>query len=142
METAGTLSNPATVVNIASAATSSMQLSTSLDSIPTMLSIASTLKNIPPANVTFVQYPGTTGGTGIFSGKVQPTLYIGNKLMALLKADKPFTLGSQGDNRGSIVKSNPKSTSKPLAGSTVINGLVGQPASEETCSKTRPLQDQ
>jgi LCP family protein required for cell wall assembly len=43
MEAAGTLSNPVTVYKIASAATSSMELSTSLDSVPTMISIASTL---------------------------------------------------------------------------------------------------
>ncbi len=67
MEQAGTLSNPVTVYKIASAASSSMQLSSSLESIPTMVSIASTLKNIPPSNVEFVQYPGTTGGTGIFA---------------------------------------------------------------------------
>jgi LCP family protein required for cell wall assembly len=142
MEQAGTLNNPATIYKIASAASTSMQLSSSLESIPTMISIASTLKNIPPSHVEFVQYPGTTGGTGIFSGKVQPTLDVGNQLMALIKADKPFTLGSQGDNRGSVVQSNPKSTSAPIAGSTVINGLVGQSASEVTCSKTRPLIDQ
>ena len=142
MEQAGTLSNPVTVYKLASAASSSMQLSSSLESIPTMISIASTLKNIPPSHVVFVQYPGTTGGTGIFSGKVQPTLYLGNQLINLIKEDKPFTLGTQGDNRGSVVQSNPTSTAAPLAGSTVINGLIGQSASEVTCSKTRPLIDQ
>ncbi len=35
-------------------------------------SIALALKNIPLERVTFVQYPGTTGGDGIYSGKVQP----------------------------------------------------------------------
>ena len=142
MEQAGTLNNPLTVYKIASAASSNMQLSSSLESIPTMVSIASTLKNIAPDHVEFVQYPGTTGGTGIFSGKVQPTLYTGNKLIALIKADKPFTLGAQGDNRGSVAKSGSTAGGKPLAGSTVLNGLVGQSASQETCSKTRPLRDQ
>jgi LCP family protein required for cell wall assembly len=142
MEASGTLSNPVTVYKIASAASSNMQLSTSLQSIPTMISIASTLKNISPSHVVFVQYPGTTGGTGIFAGKVQPTLSLGNQLIGLIKADKPFTLGTQGNNRGSIVKSNPTSTAAPLPGSTVINGLIGQSASEETCSKARPIQDQ
>jgi LCP family protein required for cell wall assembly len=142
MEQSGTLNNPVTVYKIASAASSNMQLSSSLESIPTMVSIASTLKNIPSSHVEFVQYPGTTGGTGIFSGKVQPTLSTGDKLISLIKADKPFTLGTQGDDRGSVVKSSPTPTAKPLAGSTVINGLVGQSAAEVTCSKTRPLQDQ
>jgi LCP family protein required for cell wall assembly len=146
IESAGTLNNPVTVYKIASAATSSMQLSTSLDSIPTMISIAATLKNIPPANVTFVQYPGTTGGTGIFSGKVQPTLGLGNQLFDLIKADKPFTLGTQGNNRGSVAapagSATAAPTSTPIAGATVINGLIGQSAAQATCSKTRPLIDQ
>jgi LCP family protein required for cell wall assembly len=143
MEQAGTLSNPITVYKIATAATTSMQLSSSLESIPTMISIASTLKNIPPSHVVFVQYPGTTGGSGIFSGKVQPTLSIGNQLFDLIKADKPFTLGSQGNNRGSVpVKGAPASTDAPIAGATVINGLVGQSAATETCSKARPLYKQ
>jgi LCP family protein required for cell wall assembly len=146
MESSGTLGNPLTVYKIAKAATSSMQLSTSLDSIPTMVSIASTLKNIPPANVTFVQYPGSTGGTGIFAGKVQPTLGLGNQLMDLIKSDTPFTLGTQGDNRGSVAAPSGSSTSSssaaPIAGATVINGLIGQSAATATCSKTRPLSKQ
>jgi LCP family protein required for cell wall assembly len=139
MEQAGTLSNPATVYQLASAASSSMQLSTSLDSIPTMISIASTLKNIAPSHVVFVEYPGTTGGSGIFSGKVQPTLSLGDQLMSLIKADKPYTLGAAGDNRGSVVKST---GSTAIKGATVVNGLVGQSAATVTCSKTRPLIDQ
>jgi LCP family protein required for cell wall assembly len=146
MESTGTLGNPVTVYKIAKAATSSMQLSTSLDSIPTMISIASTLKNIPPSHVTFVQYPGTTGGTGIFAGKVQPTLGLGNQLMDLIKSDTPFTLGTQGDNRGSVAAPSGSSTSSasdsPIAGATVINGLIGQSAATATCSKTRPLSKQ
>jgi LCP family protein required for cell wall assembly len=144
LEDSGTLSNPVTVYKLASAASSSMQLSTSLESIPTMVSIASALKNIPPSHVEFVQYPGTTGGSGIFAGKVQPTLSVGSQLVDAIKADKPFTLGAQGDNRGSVVKSTPTSTSTaaPLKNATVINGLVGQSAATETCSKTRPLSKQ
>ncbi len=141
LESAGTLGNPLTVYKIASAATANMQLSSSLDSIPTMIAIASALKNMSPSNIQFVQYPGTTGGTGIFSGKVQPTLSLGDQLINLVKEDKPFTLGTEGDNRGSVVQSK-GTASKPIPGSTVINGLVGQSAAEVTCSKARPLQDQ
>jgi hypothetical protein len=111
-----------------------------------MISIASTLKNIPPANVTFVQYPGSTGGTGIYAGKVQPTLGLGNQLMDLIKSDTPFVLGTQGDNRGSVAAPTGTSTSTataaPIAGATVINGLIGQSAATATCSKTRPLSKQ
>jgi LCP family protein required for cell wall assembly len=146
LESAGTLSNPLTVYKLASAATSSMQLSSSLDSVPTLISIASTLKNIPPSHVVFAQYPGSTGGTGIFAGKVQPDMALGNQLFNLIKADTPFTLGAQGENRGSVTApggtSTTPATDTPIAGATVINGLVGQSAATVTCSKTRPLKNQ
>jgi LCP family protein required for cell wall assembly len=138
MESAGTLSNPVTVYKIATAAVDNMELSTSLDSIPTMISLASTLKNIPPSHIVFVQYPGTTGGTGIFSGKVQPILSQGQELINLVKEDKPFTIGSEGNDRGSVIKS----TGAGIKGATVLNGFVGQSAATVSCSKTRPLIDQ
>jgi LCP family protein required for cell wall assembly len=145
MEDSGTLSNPLTVYKIANAATSQMQLSSSLDSVPTMISIASTLKNIPPSHVVFVQYPGSTGGSGIFTGKVQPNLTLGKQLFSLINADQPFSLGTQGQDRGSVVATGTSTTpptDTPIAGATVINGLVGQSAATVTCSKTRPLIDQ
>jgi LCP family protein required for cell wall assembly len=147
LESGGTLGNPLTVYKLASAATQHMQLSSSLDSIPTMISIASTLKNIPPSHVEFVQYPGNTGGSGIFAGKVQPNMALGNQLFSLIKADTPFTLGAQAENRGSEVApgggtSTPSPSDTPIAGASVINGLIGQSASTVTCSKTRPLSHQ
>jgi LCP family protein required for cell wall assembly len=146
LEDGGTLSNPLTVYKLASAATSSMQLSSSLDSIPTMISIAATLKNIPPSHVVFVQYPGSTGGSGIFSGKVQPDVALGNQLFGLIKSDTPFTLGAQAENRGSEAAPTGSATTSPtdapISGATVINGLIGQSAAQVTCSKTRPLKNQ
>ena len=147
LEDGGTLGNPLTVYKLASAATAHMQLSSSLDSVPTMISIASTLKNIPPSHVVFVQYPGSTGGSGIFSGKVQPNVALGNQLFNLIKADTPFTLGSQAVNRGSETApgggtSTPSPSDTPIAGAAVINGLSGQSAATVTCSKTRPLSHQ
>ena len=153
LESTGTLSNPATVYKIASAAIKNMQLSSSLDSAVTMIAIAQALKNIPLNRVQFVQYPGSTGGTGIFAGKVQPNVMLGNELFSLIRADKPFKLGTQGFNRGSVPdkgkkKSTSTSTPNPSSGSgtssgsgssgapaTVINGLVGQSAAQQTCSK-------
>jgi LCP family protein required for cell wall assembly len=152
LSSAGTLNNPLTVYKIASAALSNMQLSTSLDSVTTMISIAQAVKSIDPAKIALVQYPGSTGGSGAFAGKVQPNLTLGNQLIALVKADQPFTLGTSGDNRGSIVSAAPAPTASssaspdPLAdtpaASTVINGLIGQSAAQQSCSKSRPLRNQ
>jgi LCP family protein required for cell wall assembly len=146
LESAGALGNALTDYKLASAATSNMQLSSSLDSIPTILSIASALKNIGPSNVQFVQYPGHTGGSGSFAGKVQPDTTLGNQLFSLIKADTPFTLGAQAANRGSVAAPTGNSTTSPtdstVVGSTVINGLVGQSAAQVTCAKARPLKNQ
>jgi LCP family protein required for cell wall assembly len=134
-----TLSNPLTVYKIAAAATKSMQLSSSLDSVDTLIALAQALKGIPLDRVQFVQYPGSTGGTGIYTGKVQPNLALGNQLFSLIREDKPFQIGTQGDNRGSVQAKTPAPSSTAVDGSTkgetTINGLVGQSAADQTCSK-------
>jgi LCP family protein required for cell wall assembly len=155
LESSGTLSNPATVYKIASSAIKNMQLSSSLDQPVTMIAIAQALKNIPLSRVQFVQYPGSTGGTGIFSGKVQPNVTLGSELFSLIRADKPFKLGAQGFNRGSVPEAGKKKTtpSTPAPSSTtgtgssgtpetVINGLVGQSAAQQTCSKANKFNGQ
>lgn len=154
LESSGTLSNPTTVYKIASSAINNMQLSSSLDQPVTMIAIAQALKNIPLNRVQFVQYPGSTGGTGIFLGKVQPNVTLGNELFSLIRADKPFTLGAQGFNRGSVPakgKSSasskpatpaPSSTGTPGAPATKIDGLVGQSAAQQTCSKANKFNGQ
>ncbi|MCU1469289.1 MAG: LytR family transcriptional regulator [Glaciihabitans sp.] len=152
LESSGTLSNPTTVYKIASAAIKNMQLSSSLDQPVTMIAIAQALKNIPLSRVQFVQYPGSTGGTGIFSGKVQPNVALGNQLFSLIRADKPFRLGAQGFNRGSVPNTGktttatstpaPTSTGSSGAPETVIDGLVGQSAAQQTCSKANKFNGQ
>jgi LCP family protein required for cell wall assembly len=158
IQSSNALSNPTTVYQIANAAISNMQLSTSLDSITTMYSLAQTLKGIPTANIQLVQYPGSTSGSGIYAGKVQPNLTLGNQLISLIKNDTPFTLGTSGANRGSVVSTAPTATPTPTptgstkptlpddtssaAPTTVINGLIGQSAAQQSCSKARPLSDQ
>jgi LCP family protein required for cell wall assembly len=159
IQSSNALSNPTTVYAIANAAITNMKLSTSLDSITTMYSLAQTLKGIPTANIQLVQYPGSTSGTGIYAGKVQPNLTLGNQLMTLIKNDTPFTLGTSGANRGSVVSAAPTATPAPTATSTgkatlppdtttttapttVVNGLIGQSAAQQSCSKSRPIGDQ
>ena len=67
-------------------------------------------------------------------------------MFSLIKADTPFTLGAQAENRGSETApggtATPGPTDTPIAGAAVINGLIGQSAATVTCSKTRPLKNQ
>ncbi|RIJ44403.1 LytR family transcriptional regulator, partial [Clavibacter michiganensis subsp. insidiosus] len=71
MKQSSTLSDPTRVYGLAKAAVDNMQRSTSLD-YQTMASMALALKDIPLDQVRFLQYPGTTAGTGVYAGKVQP----------------------------------------------------------------------
>ena len=77
LKSSDTLSDYKKLYNLADAAITNMQLSNSLADVPTMVSIALALKDIPLERVQFVQYPGGTGGTGVYAGKVQPNEYLG-----------------------------------------------------------------
>jgi hypothetical protein len=57
-----------------------------------MVSIALALRDIPLENVVFVQYPGATGGQGVYAGKVQPLQAEADALFAAIKADQPISL--------------------------------------------------
>lgn len=155
----GTLGDLGQLYGIAEAATSNMKLSTSLANLDTMVSIAQAMKGLPLENVIFVQYPGTTGGDGIYANKVQPIQSQAKKLFQKLKNDEPFTLDedSVGGNGGSALDpgSAPPSadpvdpsaapadpSAEPTDGATeptvddpnVIAGLKGQTAAQVTCS--------
>lgn len=131
-----TLSDPKKVYDLASAALNNMQLSSSLGSLDTLASIALALKDIPPERVTFVQYPGTTGGDGIYLGKVRPDFETGEALMAYVRADQPFLLEGIGDDRGSTVDPNapPPDPTIDNTGLPVLPGVKGQTAGQYTCS--------
>ena len=141
-----TLGDPVKVLGLANAAASSMELSSRLASPDTMVSISLALANIPLERVTFVQYPGATGGDGVYAGKVQPRVELAEDLFELIRADQPFTLGQVGDGDGSVADPNapvpdpeapePDATepSDPPADLPVVNGLSGQTAADYTCS--------
>jgi LCP family protein required for cell wall assembly len=150
LKSSNTLSNIPELYKIADAATRNMELSQGFDSPDTLFAIAQALKNIPLGSVIFAQYPGTTAGTGIYAGKVQPLLAPGNALIAQIKSNKPFTLGTATGNRGSVPGKAPKtpttpkstSTAKPTTTTTappknvtVLNGVIGQSSSQYTCSR-------
>lgn len=158
-----TLTNFSKLYGIAEAATQHITLSQNFTHLDTLVSVALVLKNIPLENIVFVQYPGTTGGTGIYTGKVQPIASIANQLLAAIKADQPVGLDSQaltGAHNGSKLDPNAPAaapTPTPTKGSTaaptptatlpgdtstipaptVIPGLKGQSAATYTCSAGR-----
>jgi LCP family protein required for cell wall assembly len=131
-----TLSDPKKVYDLATAALNNMQLSSSLGTLDTLVSIALALKDVPPERVTFVQYPGTTGGDGVYLGKVRPDTEAGEALMAYVRADQPFVLTAAGDDRGSTVDPNapPVEPTVDNSGLPVLPGVTGQTAAQYTCS--------
>ena len=144
LKSSDTLGDVKKLYNLANAAVSSMTLSSSLADVSTMVSIALALKNIPLERVTFVQYPGNTGGDGIYAGKVRPDTATGDEMMALIAADQPFVLAETTDGRGSTIDPNaPVATPDPTAapvdnsGLPVVEGVRGQTAADYTCSITQ-----
>lgn len=146
LKSSETLGDVQKLYNLANTAVENMVLSNSLADPSTMVSIALALKDIPLERVTFVQYPGSTGGSGIYSGKVQPNRTDGDALMALVAADQPFVLAQAGDGSGSTLDPNaapvtpdPNATTAPVdnTGLPVVNNVRGQTAADQTCSVTQ-----
>jgi len=155
-----TLTNFGKLYAIAQAATQHITLSQNFTHLDTLVSVALVLKKIPLENIVFVQYPGKTGGTGIFAGKVQPVASIANQLFAAIKADQPIGLDANaltGAHGGSTLDPNaPAATAAPTPTptkkgasatatappddlatappATVIPGLKGQSAATYTCT--------
>jgi LCP family protein required for cell wall assembly len=127
LKSASTLSNPLRLYDLAKIAMHDMILSSSLKNLDTMVSIAMAMKDVDLDKMVFVQYPGTTGGTGVYSGKVQPLAEAGAELMAAIIGDKPIKLtGTTG--RGAVL-STPTPTPTPSASTKAktssLNGNSG-----------------
>ena len=159
LKSASTLTNPVALYGLAKAAASNMTLSNSLNNVDTMVSIAMALKDIPLDSIVFVQYPGTTGGEGVYSGKVQPNVTAAAALFDAIAADQP--VGRSGTTGvGSVTDPNapapapvdpaatpsatdaatPATTAAPV---TVLpDAITGQTAGSFTCSKGRTLDQQ
>jgi LCP family protein required for cell wall assembly len=148
IKSSDTLNDPSKLYGIAKAATQNVTLSENFSRLDTLVSVALVLKKIPLQNIVFVQYPGNTGGSGVYAGKVQPIKSLANQLFAAIKADTPIGLDASavgGDTAGSTLDPNaPKPTATPSPGATgstvgdgsgqTITGLKGQTAAQYTCS--------
>jgi len=142
----GTLTDPKQVFGLANAAVANMSLSSGLADVYNLASIALAVKDIPLERITFVQYPGMTGGEGIYAGKVQPVQWAADALFAQIASDQPFVLDGVGDGQGSVADPNapaaPTSTDAPVSneGLAVVSGVRGQSAADYTCSVTNVVE--
>ena len=150
------LANPLALYSMSKAIVSNMTLSTSLNSPDVLVSMAMAVKNVDLNKIVFVQYPGSTGGTGVYAGKVQPDESAAASLFAALKADKPVVV-TGGLGRGAVTGSAPvtkkatatptpkataskKATPTPTPSATVApvqldGSITGQSADQYTCSQ-------
>lgn len=149
------LTNPLTLYSTAKVMVSNMTLSSSLNNPDVLVSMAMALKNINLNNIVFVQYPGSTGGVGIYKGKVQPDETAAASLFEALSVDKPVAITGglgRGAETGQQPVVTPKPTPKPTASGTktpkpttsptaapkpvaLDSNITGQTAGQYTCSK-------
>ena len=137
-------SDASRVFALANATVKNLQLSSGLADVYTLASIALAVKDIPMERITFVQYPGATGGEGIYAGKVQPVQWAADQLFTQIASDQPFLLEAAGDDRGSTVDPNASAQEQvdqpglgePVdnTGLPVVGGVRGQTAADYTCA--------
>lgn len=89
IESAHTLSNPATVWTLANTATSSLTTDPGLGSIPSLVGLASQLTHISSGNVTFITVPNTTDPQD--TNRLIPDNPQYQEVWTLLRADQPWT---------------------------------------------------
>ncbi len=129
-----TLSDFSKLYGIARAASGNMQLSKSLASADTLVSIALALKDIPLEKVTFVAYPGTTGGSGVYAGKVQPLADDAAVLFTAIAADQPVaTAGGTNLGLGAVADPNAPASSA-AADATPATAAPDAPAPDASAS--------
>ncbi len=154
IKSAATLSDPVKVYSLAKAATSNMKLSTSLNSVSTLASIAVALKDIDLNKVVFAQVP--TGSTEGGVGPLQPDF---DNMFTAVANDQPLELGGT-TGEGTTIDPNAPVTAEPVptsttdpsatpdpaatnAAATILpESITGQTAGQLTCTLGRTLDDQ
>lgn len=138
----GVLTDFTKLYGIAQVATSTMQLSSSLASLDTMVSMAQALRSIPTENIVFVQYPNRYGTAEPYLGKVQPLTRQADELFDRIRNDEPFTLEEGNTGVGSTTNPNapvaePTPEPTPTESRPPKNGKV-EPEPEPTVEPTEP----
>jgi LCP family protein required for cell wall assembly len=140
------LTNPVTVYSLAQAAAQNMTLSTSLQSLDTMASMAFAVKDIPLKNIAFITYPS---GAGSFGGQegVLPRTGDAQVLMDAIASDAQVVVTAEagggvvaGDDyvepeptpTGSAAPTIPPDDTTPVV--KLPSSITGQQATEQTCT--------
>ena len=141
IKSAGVLGNPVQLYSLANAAARNMQLSESLTDLGTMVSLASSLKNVSLEKMVFVQVPSHGGLPAPYSGRVMPNYDQANILFQKLVNDEPVRLGTNTGQGAVVATPSPTPTASGKATATPsptptdsLDFLTGTNASQTTCS--------
>jgi LCP family protein required for cell wall assembly len=138
-----TLSDVTKLYGLASAASQSMSLSSSLANVDTMVSIGRAVAGIPLSQFVLVQYPTTLYGDGLVANTSSATTLIdavkADKTLKLAKKQTGATAGSGSVEASSSpsASSTPTSTPTSSASSDTVDlpsTVVGQTVEQQTCS--------
>ncbi len=139
VKSAETLSDPLKVYSLAKAVTANMRLSTSLNNVETLASIAVALKDIDLNKVVFIQVP-----TGSAQGGVAPKQPDFDELFEAIAADQPVKLGGS-TGRGATVDPTTAPTPEPAtpaepATPTDAAAEPEEPAGEDPSASPAPTE--
>ncbi len=152
VKSASTLSDPIKVYSLAKAVTANMNLSTSLNDVSTLASIAVAMKDIDLSKVVFAQVP-----TGFVEGGVIPAQPDFDDLFTAVAADDSLQLAPSPAAEDPAAE-DPAATTDPAAPAdpaapvpdpaatpptaVLSDSVKGQTAGDVTCSAGRTLEDQ
>ena len=93
-----------------------------------MVSMALVLKDIPTENITFVQYPATTGLGGVYAGKAAPVERLADALFEKIRNDESFLLEEDATGNGSTLAEPAPSPSAPAPEPSPTETATAAPA--------------
>lgn len=160
VKSADTLGNPIKVYSLAKAMVNNVTLSSSLNSVPVIQSMAMALKDVPLEQINFVQYPSFSHPYQ--ENKLTPDRNSAQILLEFIRTGQPFVVGATGtavvavDEAGNPVapttpvEPTPAPTETAADGSTVPaptepavpvlpDNVTGQSAATKTCSQGRTV---
>jgi LCP family protein required for cell wall assembly len=135
VKSAGVLTNPVRLYSLASAAARNMKLSNNLTDINTMVSIASSLRNVELDKITFLQVPSRGGLPAPYSGRVMPIYEQANVLFDKLRNDEPLIVDGANTGAGAVL-ATPTATASPSATPSLsaTPGASANPSASPTSS--------
>jgi LCP family protein required for cell wall assembly len=152
LKSADTLSDPTKVYEIANAVADNMTLSTNLASIPTIASLAYSLKDVPLKDITFIQYPTAYDDVNGVSGVVAKNAAADEMIEAVFSDQNitltggtaPGSIGAVEQEETETATPNPSASSTSTATAspshteasvTLSTDVTGMNASQKTCSR-------